>query len=376
MSDEQRVAFKEYFGPPLAEDLARRIGAVAPAFPAAAFVAGVAPQLPPLELKGRVKLIAEGLRTHLPPSYPEAIAILIGILGPPLSESEGMFNDSWYLMPVTTFVELYGLDHLAASLDAMHAITQRHTAEFAIRPFIARYPDELLATLRRWATDESFHVRRLVSEGTRTRLPWAANLPRFIADPTPVLELLEILKDDPSAYVRRSVANNLNGIAKEHPGLVLATAARWLEGASPERRALVRHGLRTLVKQGDPAALALLGAEAPQVELIGLELSTDRLRIGEALTLAATLRSTAQRPQQLVVDYIVHMPGASGAARSKVFKLRTQALAPGATLRLARRHSFVPVTVRRLYPGRHRFELQVNGAILGGVELELLPAAE
>lgn len=363
--------FKAFVGPALVEDLAQRLLVVYPAFPADAFSAEVTPQLEPLELKGRIAVIAAGLHRHLPPGYPTAMRLLLALLHAPPAEAEGMFGDGWLLWPIAAFVEHYGLEHLDESLQAMHAITQRHTAEFAIRPFLLRYPEQILATLRVWAHDPSFHVRRLVSEGTRPRLPWAARLPAFLADPTPVLELLEVLKDDPSDYVRRSVANNLNDIAKDHPELVLATLARWQQGASPERQWIIRHALRTLVKQGHPEALRLLGAEAPEVELVALELTPATLRIGETLTITVTLRSTAAALQQLVVDYVLHLPGARGAARAKVFKLRSLVLAPDATLRLVKQHSFAPVTVRRLYPGPHRIAVQVNGVILREAEVQV-----
>jgi 3-methyladenine DNA glycosylase AlkC len=363
--------FKASVGPQLVEDLAQRLLAAYPAFPATQFIAEVTPQLEPLELKGRVAVIAAGLRRHLPPDYPTAMRLLLALLDAPPTEAEGMFGDGWLLWPVAAFVEHYGLEHLDESLQAMHAITQRHTAEFAIRPFLLRYPEQTLAMLQRWAHDPSFHVRRLVSEGTRPRLPWAARLPAFLDDPTPVLALLEVLKDAPSAYVRKSVANNLNDMAKDHPALVLATLARWQQGASDERQWIIRHALRTLVKQGHPEALRLLGAEAPEVKLVALELTPATLRIGETLTIAVTLQSTAAAPQQLVVDYVLHLPGARGAARAKVFKLRSQVLKAGATLRLVKQHSFAPVTVRRIYPGPHRIAVQVNGVILGEAEVQL-----
>jgi 3-methyladenine DNA glycosylase AlkC len=363
--------FKASVGSALVEELARRLLAIHPAFPATQFIAEVVPQLEPLELKGRVAAIAAGLRRHLPPDYPTTVRLLLALLGPPLAEAEGMFGDGWLLWPVAAFVEHYGLEHFDESLEAMHAITQRHTAEFAIRPFLLRYPAQTLEALERWASDPSFHVRRLVSEGTRPRLPWAMRLPAFLDNPARVLALLERLKDDPSPYVRKSVANNLNDIAKDHPELVLATLARWQHGASPERQWVIRHALRTLVKQGHPEALRLLGAEVPEVELVALELTPAALRIGETLTIAVTLRSAAASPQLLVVDYVLHLPGARGAARAKVFKLRSQVLAAGATLRLVKQHSFVPVTVRRLYPGPHRIALQVNGVLLGEAEVQV-----
>ncbi len=365
--------FKHHFGPDMVADLARRIGAVAPSFPQAAFVAAVAPHLEPLELKARVAVIAAGLRTYLPPDYPAALQVLLATLGPPHTEAEGMFTDGWHLMPLAAFVEYHGLDYVEESLAAMHAITQRHTAEYAIRPFLMRYPERTLRTLQGWVTDPSFHVRRLVSEGTRPRLPWAARLPQFIADPAPVLDLLERLKDDPSAYVRKSVANNLNDIARDHPDLALATLARWHEGAGPERVAIIRHALRTLVKQGHPTALALLGAGAPQVALVALELAPARVAVGDTATLSVTLRSTAPTAQLLVVDYVLRMPGARGTTRAKVFKLRSKWLAPGATLHVQKRHSFAPVGVRPVYPGPHTVSIQVNGVELGAVAFEVAP---
>jgi 3-methyladenine DNA glycosylase AlkC len=366
--------FKSFVGPSLVEDLAQRLRAVHPAFPAAAFIAEVTPQLDPLELKGRIAVIAAGLRRHLPPDYATAVRLLLALLDAPPAEAERMFADGWLLWPVAAFVEHYGLEHLDESLQAMYAITQRHTAEFAIRPYLLRYPEQTLAALQRWASDPSFHARRLVSEGTRPRLPWAARLPAFLADPAPVLALLELLKDDPADYVRTSVANNLNDIAKDHPDLVLATLARWQQGASDQRQWIIRHALRTLVKQGHPEALRLLGAEAPDVELVSLELTPARLRIGETLTIAVTLRSAAAVPQQLVVDYILHLPGARGATRTKVFKLKSLVLAAGATLQLVKQHSFAPVTVRRIYPGLHRIAIQVNGVILGEAEVQVRAA--
>ncbi|NCC35299.1 MAG: DNA alkylation repair protein [Chloroflexia bacterium] len=369
MTERQR--FKDHFDARLAHDLVTRLSVVAPSFPAEAFTAQVVPQLAPLELKARVTVFAQALRDHLPADYPLALSSLLAILGPPHREDQGMFNDGWYLMPVAAFIERYGLDHLEESLDGMHALTQRHTAEFAIRPFLVRYPDEVLARLHQWATDESFHVRRLVSEGTRTRLPWATRLEQFIVEPTPVLGLLEHLKDDPSAYVRRSVANNLNDLAKDHPERVVATLSRWREGANAQRLALIRHALRTLVKQGHPDALHILGAGSPEVSLIALTVTPASVPIGDTLQLAVQIENTSTNAQQLVIDYILHLVGARGERRRKVFKWATRLLEPGATLILTRRHSFAPVTVRRYYPGAHQIELQINGAILGDVTFML-----
>ena len=368
----ERQPFKMMIGVQVAEDLARRIGVVFPPFAAESFVAQVAATVEGRELKQRIAAVAAAPRAYLPASYPEALQILVAILEPERPPEDGALGSGFALAPLAAFVEAYGLDHVEESLAALNAITRRDTAEFAIRPFLMRYPDHTLAVLRRWAHDPSSHVRRLVSEGTRTRLPWAARLPAFQRDPTPVLDLLERLKDDPSSYVRRSVANNLNDITKDHPSLALATLERWSAGASQERRWIMRHALRGLVKQGHPDALRLLGVGQPQVRLREIQVEPRTLRIGESLTLAVELESMDTESQQLVVDYTMQFAGAGHRPRAKVFKLRTLTLAGGATVRLTRRHSFKPVTVRRYYGGRHRVELQVNGVRLGGVDFMLV----
>jgi hypothetical protein len=208
-------------------------------------------------------------------------------------------------------------------------------------------------------TDPNHHVRRLVSEGTRPRLPWAMQLPRLIADPSPVLPLLEELRDDASGYVRRSVANHLNDITKDHPARVVALAAAWI---TPSRRALLRHALRGRIKAGDPAALAVFGQAPAQVVCGPLEVSPAALRMGEAVVFGMTLTSRAEVPQVLTVDYVLHLPKANGRTAPKVFKGATLTLAPGASASFRRTHRFRPVTTRRFYPGTHAVSLRINGA--------------
>jgi 3-methyladenine DNA glycosylase AlkC len=317
-------------------------------------------------------VFSAGLRDYLPADYPTALQILLATLGPPLDENQGMFNESWHLMPMAHFVEVYGLDHFDESMAAIHAITQRFSGEWAIRPFIKRYPERTMAVLQNWVYDESFHVRRLVSEGTRPRLPWATRIPEFSRDPQPMIALLGELKNDSSTYVRRSVANHLNDIGKEHPDVLLATMEQWNINATEQTRWIINHALRSLVKQGHPAALRLVGAGEAQVELEAFTVDPVSLAIGESAMLHLRLRSMAEAPQQLIIDYVLHLAGAPGRqARRKVFKLRTLNLAAGETLNLSRRHSFQPVSVRRYYPGPHRFELQVNGRILASVDVEV-----
>lgn len=373
MADSQ--PFKAYFGVDLAARLAGDLRRVYPAFDADSFVGQVAADVESLELKDRVALIAAALRDHLPADYPTALATLLAILGPELDAEQGMFEHGYHVYPLAHFVEVYGLDHYAESMRALHAITRRFSSEFAIRPYLRRYPQRTLAHLREWAHDPNPHVRRLVSEGTRPRLPWAMRLDPFIADPTPTLALLDLLHDDPSAYVRKSVANHLNDISKDHPARVIETLTRWQTTGTPDRIAwIARHALRSLVKAGDPAALALLGYGPPQVVLADFSVSPAVIELGEAIELRATLRSDSDAPQPLVIDYAITFVRARGKTGAKVFKLTTTTLDPGAALDLAKTHVFKPVSVRRYYPGVHCVALQVNGVALGDASFELIDA--
>jgi 3-methyladenine DNA glycosylase AlkC len=330
-----------------------------------------------LELKERSRRIEEALRRYLPGDFAEAGAVILGALGSPLDgggavlapDAKGLRGMA--LMPVADWVAAHGQDHLALSMHILKEITRRFTAEFAVRPFLVAQEEATLAILASWATDPDPHVRRLVSEGTRPRLPWATQLPRFAADPTPILPLLETLKDDPDEYVRRSVANNLNDIAKDHPDLVADVARRWRVGASPDRERLVRHACRTLVKQGHAGALAALGYGAPRVTLEAFVVSTPTVEMGGSLEFEVTLRSNAGTPQDLVVDYVIHHRKANGETRPKVFKWKVLKLAAGAPHRAKRTHRFKPITTRRYYGGRHGVEIQVNGQVVGAAGFEL-----
>lgn len=364
--------FKDYYNADLAQKLATDILAVYSAFDQSAFVEQVATQVEGLELKARVAIIAAALQDHLPAIYLEALEILVAILGPEIPRDEGMFDEGFYYMPVAYFVEVYGLDHFDQSMTALYEITKRHTAEFAIRPFLRREQARTLALLHQWVDDESFHVRRLVSEGTRPRLPWGPRLPAFIKDPSPVLPLLEKLKNDSSAYVRRSVANHLNDITKDHSDLVIERLTQWQAEATPETEWITRHALRGLVKQGHPDALALLGFGEAKVSLSDLQVSPNLLYVGETLTISFTLHSDATDTQNLLIDYLIHFVKANQKTSPKVFKFTTRTLAVGETLCLTKKQPIKPVTTRRYYAGRHRVEIQVNGRILGGVDFELV----
>ena len=356
-----------------------------PAFPRARFDALALDDLDALEMKARAMRIADALQATLPADFDHAARVIEASLAPPIpvdrpaSASPAAHGLAgwvvWSLGEFVTRTALADPARVPRALTALHALTQRFSAEFAIRPLIRDHPATVFETLSRWVHDPSAHVRRLVSEGSRPRLPWGLRLQSLVDDPTPTLAWLRALQDDPSEYVRRSVANHLNDIAKDHPALI----ADWLDTHLPDapdpRRALLRHASRTLIKQGDPRVLRAWGIAGAFEGESGLRLAPRRIRIGESVTLQVTLRSRATVPQALVVDYAVHHVKADGGRTPKVFKGWSLTLAPGERRALERRHSMRPVTTRVYRPGEHRVELRVNGHTVAHADFALGPAA-
>jgi 3-methyladenine DNA glycosylase AlkC len=364
-------AFKDFFNKALVEDMAHHLHRVWPDFDKKTFVADALKNFSALELKQRAHQIAAALGVHLPKDVPKALRTVTAALRPLRANGEldpdpkkGIAG--WAILPFGEYVAAHGLDHPKNSLAALRELTIRSTSEFAIRPFVIRHADETLRTLKAWAKDKNEHVRRLVSEGTRPRLPWGMQLKAFVKDPAPILPLLEALRDDPSEYVRRSVANSLNDIAKDHPDLVAALAGRWLKDASDERARLVRHACRTLIKAGHRATLTALGfAPMAKVKLAKFTLSPADLTFGNSLSLNVVLVSTARTPQKIVLDYVVHHRKKNGTS-PKVFKWKTFTIAPGETAKLEKKHAIRRITTRVYYPGEHKVEVMANGKVLGG----------
>ncbi|WP_175407710.1 DNA alkylation repair protein [Streptomyces sp. TRM64462] len=311
-----------------------------------------------LSFSARTAAVRDAVLTDLPDAYPDFERVLRTALDDP-----GFTG--WMTFPVNEAVAVRGLDVFEPALDLLAALTPRLTAESAVRPFLRADLGRALRAMTPWTGHPDPHVRRLVSEGTRPRLPWAPRLPELITDPSPALPLLDALHQDDSAYVRRSVANHLNDISRDHPATAVAAASRWLRPDGTTER-LVRHGLRTLVKAGDAAALTLLGhaPDAP-VDVTGPTLHTAEIRVGDHLVFDYQVTNTGDRPSPVVVDYVIHHVKANGTRTPKVFKLTTRTLAPGERWAGTRRHSFRPITTRRYHAGVHLVRLQVNGVPRG-----------
>jgi DNA alkylation repair enzyme len=245
--------------------LAHNLRLAWPSFDTRRFTRAALDQIAPLSIMQRGLHLARVLRDHLPPRYSDAVAVLLRSLGPASTATADRGLGVFFYLPHTSFIAIYGLDPehndgidpFDTSLHAQYELTRRFTAEFSIRPFLIRWPERTLARLLEWTRDPDPHVRRLCSEGTRPRLPWAQRIPAFVTDPRPVLPILEALKDDPELYVRRSVANHIGDIAKDHPELAFSICERWLRGASPERKWLIRHAVRHPAKHRVAAATRL-----------------------------------------------------------------------------------------------------------------------
>lgn len=252
------MAYKQlklWFDADLASLLAKKILLVQSDFPAKSFVKEVEGKVDALELKDRVEVIADGLFTFLGENYIVGLDVLVLILGPENEEETGMFTNFYWIMPIAKYVEKYGLNHFDRSMTAIEEITKRNTGEYTIRPFIENDPDRTLKKMTQWSKSPNRHVRRLSSEGVRPRLPWAKKLDRFIADPSPILPILENLKDDESRYVQTSVANCINDIMKDNPDIAKQLITSWLvDGISKPRKWIIQHGLRNRIKQKDPWA--------------------------------------------------------------------------------------------------------------------------
>jgi 3-methyladenine DNA glycosylase AlkC len=272
---------------------------------------------------------------------------------------------------LSDYVATFGLDQPDFSLEALRHFTRFGSAEFAIRPFIQRDLERTLHTMHGWTTDSNEHVRRLASEGSRPRLPWGLRLQDLVQNPEPSGRILDALRDDSALYVRKSVANHLNDITKDHPHWVLDRLNAWDISATPQRQWIAKHACRTLIKRGHPQALTLFGFGQKPSATATLSVAPTKLILGQSLRLSASITSTSRKRQNLVIDYVVHYIKAHGGSTEKVFKWTELPLSPEVTLDLSKKQTLRDFSTRRHYPGHHRIELQVNGHRLAEASFEL-----
>jgi 3-methyladenine DNA glycosylase AlkC len=303
------------------------------------------------ELKQKMRHITICLKKHLPDDYPESISIL--------EQIAPQFR-GFIALPFSDFAECYGLDYWDISMNALARFTSSCTSEFAVRHFLDKDPHRAMEYFYRWAKDENQHIRRLASEGCRPRLPWGMGLRKFQKDPAPIIPILEKLKDDPEEYVRRSVANNLNDISKDHPLLVLDLFEKW-KGQSKDVDRIIKHACRTILKDGNKRALMLFGFANPD-QLQVSNLSTDRpsLRIGEHLSFSFTLVNYSGKTQTIRIEYRIHYVKSSGKTSPKIFQISEGKFSEGEHS-ISKKQAFTDFTTRTHFPGEHRIEIVVNG---------------
>lgn len=343
-------------------------------FDAPAFQARVMARLPELELKQRIAWIGDCLAEAVPGSLDTVAPVIRAALPPPLDPTLGDddFGD-FIFAPLGDWVAAVGLESPEPALDLLAEITQRFSMEWAVRPFLVRWPEPTLARMRDWSGHSSYHVRRLVSEGTRPRLPWGQSVAGLTPDDT--LPLLDVLHGDVTRYVTRSVANHLNDITRKHPVPAMDRVARWrAEGrqSKSELDWIAAHALRNLVKSGNARAMTMLGFD-PDADIRVTRFAVpESVEIGARLEFAASLM--APDGAAALVDYVLWRRKADGQLGRKVFKLKQLRLDPGRPAELARALQLKSdATTYRLYPGLHRLELQINGRVRAGADFRLLP---
>lgn len=326
-----------------------------------------------LELKERVSHIIQVLHQFLPADFTEAVNLLIKIpnvwdFGDPEDPLK-----SFAAWPIIDYLSVYGLEQPEVSLHGLKQLTHLFSAEFAIRPFIIKYPEYCHEQFLLWVNDESADIRRLVSEGTRPKLPWGIQLKAFVTNPDVNIPLLDTLKSDPSLYVRRSVANHLNDIAKDHPQLVIDTCKVWSKFSSKDIDWVIKHATRTLVKSGNTEVFPLLGfTESPQILIEDIEISNNKVKLGESIYFNFNIKANSNDIQKIVIDYAIHFVKSNNKQQAKVFKLKNIKLKPNESIILKKSFSFRPITTRKYYKGEHKIELLVNGKVIIAKEFTVI----
>ena len=360
------MLMKDGLGDEAIDRIAQSIKSAWPDFDSDGFQRAALVGIDKLELKQRVNHLIKVLHQFLPKSFREAAEILDRVpanwdFGDPSNSIRGFA--AW---PIIDYAATYGLEEPEISLPLLKQLTHLHTAEFAIRPFILRYPELCFSEFNQWINNENHHIRRLVSEGSRPRLPWGIRLTPFCKNPSPLLPLLEALNNDSSDYVRRSVANSLNDISKDNPDIAVEVCSNWLAN-SPNNKTkwIVRHAMRSLIKSGRPDVFPLLGfTEKPKVKIEPLNLKSTELSLGDSLEFNTVLHSQAKTTQYLAIDFAIHHRKANGSLSPKVFKWKEAKLNANESLALSKKHGIKKINTRKYYSGIHQLDLIVNGKVI------------
>ena len=344
----------QFYNPTYYKQLSKNLHAVDPSIDEHRFYKACTKDLNKLELKQRISHTSGVCRQFFPDNYRDALKILYAY-------AEQIQSNSFADIFMPDYVARYGTHDFKRSMQALKDFTCYSTSELAIRVFLENDYDRAMTVVKKWSSDKDHHVRRLSSEGTRPRLPWASQVKYLLDHPENNFPILEALKQDEDKYVQKSVANHLNDISKDHPGQLLSLIKKW-DRSIDTTEWIIRHGTRTLVKQGNEQTLSLLGINPnPKVKIHNFTLSKSRLALGDSLSFKLKISSLAKTSQKLVVDYKVHYKKSSGKTNPKVFKLKTFNLNPSDSITLQKKHLFKDFTTRKHYSGKHMIEIMVNG---------------
>jgi 3-methyladenine DNA glycosylase AlkC len=363
--------FKDIYSVPFYDRFSGIAGEVIPSFDKTKFMQSIfSGGWEKKELKERMKHTALVLHDFLPGDFDSSAKVIEQLIAKLRQNDFGEASLEFMFFP--EYIERFGLDHFETSIKTIESVTQFTSCEFAVRPFIIKYGGEMINQMLQWSLHKSENVRRLSSEGSRPRLPWAMALPALKNDPAPILPILENLKNDPSEWVRRSVANNLNDISKDNPGIVIDIAKKW-KGISRETDAIIKHGCRTLLKQGHPVILEYYQLNrSDKIEVSDFKIINPRLAAGDDLIFSFTLQNREVTPQNIRMEYGVYYLKQNGQHSKKVFKISERTFQPDEKAGITRKQSFRIITTRKFYPGAHKLSIIINGQEREAAEFELI----
>ena len=319
-------------------------------------------------IKQRMRHISTTLKSFLPKDFEKAVEIILKFIA---YQVENQNKQSLEYMFLPDYIEQYGMDDYETSMIAFEKITQFTSCEFAVRPFILKHPERLMKQMLNWSKHKNHNVRRFSSEGCRSRLPWSMALPFLKKDASPILPILENLKNDDSEYVRKSVANNLNDISKDHPKLVIKTAKKWI-GKTKNTDWIVKHGCRTLLKQGNLEVMSIFGfGSIEDIEISHFEILTPKIQIGDYVEFSFQLHNKSDKKRKVRLEYGVYYQKANGSLNRKVFKISEKEYEAHSTTTIEKRQSFKVITTRKFHLGLHQISLIVNGNEVEVLDFEL-----
>lgn len=333
------------------------------------------------EYKQRTVHITTVLKKFLPADYKEAIAKILELLDcvkhilpdfSKIDDTKFRLLTLEYGLILANYIEQYGLNDFETSVKAIEKITQFTTCEFATRSFIVKYPDKMMAQMLLWSKHEHWGVRRLASEGCRPRLPWAMALPNLKKNPEPILPILENLKNDPARFVRLSVANNLNDIAKDNPAIVVNLAKKWY-GKSAEVDWVIKHSCRTLLKQGNSEVLKIFGLDdVKNISIENFQILTPKVQVGDSLEFSFMLLNNNRKRTKVRLEYGLYYQKSNGTFSKKICKISEKEYAGNSVIQIIRKHSFRVVTTRKFHPGLHQVAVIINGNEFEKQDFELM----